>query len=396
LHCTLCALDAPHVALTCLPADDPSPFDRAPTRAVRFDRVALWNDDERTEIPFAMSSPITILDALPLPEAPPVELRLFRDGWNDTTKGRFLLDADSAALVLRAFAEHGVELAMDFDHGTFAPAGAKRDVPGYIGALDYRPGEGLFATRVRWTDVGLRAISPGRDAEGNPTLPEYRYLSPAIRFDAESRRITAIEPVALVTWPATKNQPPIVMAATGPVPDTEKPKMNPQLLMLLGLAASATENDVLSAAMKVAKERDEALAAKANANAALEAAKVEREALVKARDEALVRLEATERQSLFDQGRREGKLTPALEQLFANESPEKIKAFLAAAPVIEALKPGPKPPAEGAPTSTSAQLGAVLAKPYEQWTHNERAMVREQSPETFRAKREDAIARGAL
>jgi hypothetical protein len=339
-----------------------------------------------------------ILDALPLPEAPPVELRLFRDGWNDTTKGRFLLDADSAALILRSFAEHGVELAMDFDHGTFAPAGAKRDVPGYIGALEYRAGDGLYATRVRWTDVGLKAITPGRDANGNSTLPEYRYLSPAIRFDAESRRITSIEPVALVTWPATKNQPPIVMAATRDVPDTEKPTMNPQLLMLLGLAASATENDVLSAAMKVAKERDEAVAARSKAEALLKAAEAERDALSKARDDANAKLEASERQSLLDQGRRDGKLTPSLETLFAKKGPDEIRAFLAAAPVIEALKPGPKQPMDGAGSdaSSGAQLGAILAKPYEQWTNNDRAMVREQSPETFRAKREDAIARGAL
>lgn len=79
----------------------------------------------------------TTLDALALPETPPSALRLFRDGWNDTVKGRFLLDAEGAAEILRRFAAHGVELAMDFDHGTFADAGAKRDVPGYIGALDY-------------------------------------------------------------------------------------------------------------------------------------------------------------------------------------------------------------------------------------------------------------------
>ncbi len=103
-----------------------------------------------------------------------------------------MLDAEGAALILADFASHGVELAMDFDHSTFEMAGKKRDVPGYIGAVEYRAGDGLYATKVRWTDVGLAAITPG--AAG--TLPEYRYFSPAIRFDADTRRGLAIEPDA--------------------------------------------------------------------------------------------------------------------------------------------------------------------------------------------------------
>ena len=320
----------------------------------------------------------TLLDAVALPTEPPTEIRLFKDGWNDTTKGKFLLDAEGAALILADFASHGIELAMDFDHSTYGMAGKKRDVPGYIGALEYRPGEGLFATNVRWTDVGLAAITPGSSG----TLPEYRYFSPAIRFDADTGRILAIEPVALVTWPATKNQPPLVMSSAAT--DTEKHKMNPQLLMLLGLATTATESDVLLKLTALSKENAETLAANktlATENTALRA-----------------RLNASERQSLFDQGRREHKLTPALEALFANESPEKVKAFLAVAPVIAQLAAANHAPPAGAATTagTSAQLSAVLAKPYEQWTSNERVMVRESSPETFNAKREDAIERRVL
>lgn len=340
---------------------------------------------------------IVTLDALPLPEAPPVELRLFRDGWNDTTKGRFLLDADSAALILRSFAEHGVELAMDFDHGTFAPAGSKRDVPGYIGALEYRAGDGLYATRVRWTDVGLKAITPGRDELGRSTLPEYRYLSPAILFDPESRRITSIEPVALVTWPATKNSIPIVLTATGAAIDTETTTMNPQLFTLLGLAATATENDLLGAAARLTRERDDAVADRARAEASLRALESERDAALRQMHESRASLDQRERHALIEQGRRERKLTPALEALLAGESVERIRAFLGAAPVVAALAASPRPPAE--PTrygAGSATLNAILAKPYEQWSNIERVLVREQSPESFRAKRDDAITRSAL
>ena len=100
------------------------------------------------------------LDALPLgAEFPPRAIRLFAMGENTTTKGVFLFDAEAAKSVLDAFATHGVDLAMDFDHGALAaPDGRKRDVPGY-----YRPevrADGLYAI-PQWTDVGLDAIRPG-------------------------------------------------------------------------------------------------------------------------------------------------------------------------------------------------------------------------------------------
>jgi 2'-5' RNA ligase len=160
---------SPHVTLAYLAPDAAAPLDRFGPEPLRFEALTLWDGDTRTAFLFgsAMDN-TTTLDAVALPDTPPAELRLFRDGWNDTTKGRFLLDADGAAEVLRRFAAHGVELAMDFDHGTFTEGGRRRDVPGYIGGLDYRPGDGLYATALRWTEVGLRAIAPGRAPDGTP------------------------------------------------------------------------------------------------------------------------------------------------------------------------------------------------------------------------------------
>lgn len=94
------------------------------------------------------------LDALALLEAPAVVLRLFRTGWNDTTEAHFLLDTCSVALILHSLSEHGVGLAMHFDHSAFALVGVKRDVPECVSALVYRAGEGPYATLVRWKDVG--------------------------------------------------------------------------------------------------------------------------------------------------------------------------------------------------------------------------------------------------
>lgn len=148
------------------------------------------------------------LDALPLgAEFPPKAIRLFAMGENTTTKGVFLFDDAAAKSVLDAFATHGVDLAMDFDHGALAPAdGRKRDVPGY-----YRPEvrtDGLYAI-PQWTDVGLDAIRPG--ASG--ALPEYRYTSPSFSFDPETRRVLRLGPLALTSYPATHHAKPLTLTA---------------------------------------------------------------------------------------------------------------------------------------------------------------------------------------
>ncbi len=148
------------------------------------------------------------LDALPLGAGfPPREIRLFARGLTKTTKGEYLFDDAAAEAILRAFEEHGIDLAMDFDHGALAsPDGRKRDVPGY-----YRPevrADGLYAI-PSWTAAGLAAIKPGDNGE----MPEYRYTSPSFEFDPETRRVLKLGPLALTSYPATHGAKPLVLSA---------------------------------------------------------------------------------------------------------------------------------------------------------------------------------------
>ena len=152
------------------------------------------------------------LDALPLgDEFPPKAVRLFAMGENRTTKGVFLFDDEAARAVMAAFEEHGIDLAMDYDHGALAPAdGRKRDVPGY-----YRPevrADGLYAL-PQWTESGLAAIRPGKDDAGAPTLPEYRYTSPSFSYDPDTRRVLKLGPLALTSYPATHGARPLTLSA---------------------------------------------------------------------------------------------------------------------------------------------------------------------------------------
>lgn len=147
------------------------------------------------------------LDALTLGgEFPPKRIRMFAAGENHTTKGMFLFDAEAARAVMDEFQRCGVDLPMDFDHGSLeAPDGRKRDVPGYY-VPEVVDGE-LWAV-PQWTDVGLAAIRPGESG----TLPEYRYVSPTFTYDRESRRVLSLGPLALTPYPATHNARPLVLA----------------------------------------------------------------------------------------------------------------------------------------------------------------------------------------
>jgi hypothetical protein len=146
------------------------------------------------------------LDAQPLGDFPPREILLFRRGMTSTTKGDFLFDEKAAQSVMAAFQQHGIDLAMDFDHGALAtPNGRKRDVPGY-----FKPevrADGLYAV-PQWTAAGLAAIRPGPNGE----LPEYRYTSPSFDYDPETRRVLRLGPLAITSYPATHRAKPLVLS----------------------------------------------------------------------------------------------------------------------------------------------------------------------------------------
>lgn len=366
----------PHVTLAYLPPDAPAPLPRIDPIPLVFGTLAVWWDNDTRRSFMLGPSPQTVasLDALELPQTPPNELRLFREGWNDTTKGRFLLDAGGAAEAVARFRAHGVDLAMDFDHSTFTQGGARRDVPGYISDLAYRSGDGLYATGIRWTDVGLRAITPGRAPDGSATLPEYRYFSPSIDFEPDTRRIVGIKPVALVTWPATMNQTPLVLTASANTTET-RPMSMKNIALMLGLTDSASEADVLSAATSTRDNLGSVLSALGARDVpsalgtitALRTAREQLDAVQKDNTDLRGRVDAVERDGLVARGRREGKLTPALEKLYADKPVAELKAYLEAAPVIPALVqsptrqpvPGQTPDTAGVPQKPFEQLSAL-------------------------------------
>lgn len=133
--------------------------------------------------------------------APPTEFRIFEAGTNRTLHGDFLFDAIAAESVMREYRAHGVDLMVDYDHGSVQPLQVDPSLASKAAAwfgLALRMGE-LWAVRVTWTPAATAAL----------TSREWRYMSPCFLHD-EDGRITRLVNVALTNLPATHDLVPLV------------------------------------------------------------------------------------------------------------------------------------------------------------------------------------------
>lgn len=145
---------------------------------------------------------------------PKTEIRLFRIGKNETTKGVFTLTAENAQAIVQAFQTYGNDLKIDYDHDTFneQKAGPK-PAAGWIrqGGLEARA-DGLWA-KVEWTDKAREMIK----------AKEYRYFSPAFVYDKATGEIvpsvSGLDPLALENWPGTLDMEPLLARAVASAVD---------------------------------------------------------------------------------------------------------------------------------------------------------------------------------
>lgn len=171
-----------------------------------------------------------LLLALNVPEGdePPSAFQLFGAGLTHTTKGDVLFDNDAADAVLAALAEHGKDqLPIDYDHGMLSivttPDSGK--AAGWFTPAIYEGA--LWASDVQWTPRAADALKNR----------EFRFYSPAVELDSESRRVKRLINVALTNLPATKGQSPLVASEATPPGKGEsekEPDIMSQLFKLLG------------------------------------------------------------------------------------------------------------------------------------------------------------------
>ncbi|MDO8632531.1 MAG: phage protease [Phycisphaerales bacterium] len=117
------------------------------------------------------------------------------DGVVESKQGTFVVDAAGAAEIVAAFARHGVEIPVDFEHqtlgGEFAAGDGKAPAAGWITRLAYEKGRGLLAD-IRWNADARELIRGG----------QYGYLSPVLLVRKSDRRAVGVHSAALTNKPA--------------------------------------------------------------------------------------------------------------------------------------------------------------------------------------------------
>jgi len=244
----------------------------------------------------------------------PTEICLFKSGTTETSKGQFVCDATAAKFTIDNVKAHYGEPLTNFDYGhgqvgfisTFESARSA----GWA-KLSERDGA-LWATEIEWTPTAQKALLDR----------EFRFFSPTVYRDPETKRITNLVNVALTNLPATKGQRPIVTAQEFTMAEQQKsapsaaesPK--PEATDLASLQASNAQ--LLSAVTQLQASLNQAQSKLAEVDA-------ERAKATKA--DFVAKLS------------RDGKLPPALQTWALSQDVAVLEAFAKDAPVLAPAAP---------------------------------------------------------
>ena len=137
----------------------------------------------------------------------PDEICLLRFGDVQTRKGLVRVTDRSLRLVAEQWRKYGRDMGFDYGHDQFNGNVPEKDkIAAGWGRVECRPGLGVFAVGIRWTDEARRKIE----------ARELRYTSPAISIDPKTRELTGLENVALTNIPATLAPVPLTLSAVEP------------------------------------------------------------------------------------------------------------------------------------------------------------------------------------
>lgn len=263
------------------------------------------------------------------------------DGW--------YIDAEIAGRLIAAASARATKYVIDYEHQTFlaekngqpAPAAGWFDGRG----LEWREGQGLFATQVEWTERARTMLATG----------EYRYLSPAFTWDDTTGHVQLLVNAGLTNNPGLDGMAAVALSAFFQQShDTkEDPQMDllKQLLAALGLPETTTAADALTGVAALKARADETAALKtqvatltAQATATPDPAQFVPIATMKSLQAEVAALSAQmtagECARVIDEALDCGKLLPA-QRAWAEELGRKdlaqLKAFVAVAPPVAAL-----------------------------------------------------------
>ena len=177
----------------------------------------------------------------------PGEIRLIPAGTFRARDGRpfelsaWRMDAASAARVIALVARAADDLVIDYEHQTLYTEQNGQPAPaaGWLKALEWREGDGLYAVALRWTERAAAAIA----------AEEYRYISPVFEYDKKTGEVLALKMAALTNHAGLDGLTDLTARAAAKfqtaATEQENDNMNrEQLIALLGLAADATDDQI--------------------------------------------------------------------------------------------------------------------------------------------------------
>ena len=174
-------------------------------------------------------------------ETVPQRILLAPWGNVESSNGSFVVDEESARLAVEAFAEHGTDLPIDYEHqtlgGVYSSPSGQAPAAGWIKRIFAESGVGLLA-EIEWTDQAKQRLA----------AKEYRYLSPVAIIRKTDRKLVAIHSAALTNKPAILGMTPIVNKADLPDPDDVENEPLTVLRNELELPSDAAAEEVLVAA----------------------------------------------------------------------------------------------------------------------------------------------------
>jgi phage I-like protein len=286
----------------------------------------------------AISLPLPPADANEASFTPPEWVHLIPAGTFSGRDGRgpFTLDAKA---VLDAFAAHGADLPIDYDHQSLTAEEKAGPVPaaGWIKELQARE-DGIWA-RVEWTPRAAELL----------VHREYRYLSPVFRYQAKDGRVVALSGAGLT------HNPNLYLQAAASRKESHTMTLPEKLAALLGVPADCTEDEAAAACQRLIDKIEEIEAAHARQPDPAQYVPI---TLHKQVADQLAALQAEiarrEAEAAVEAAMSARKVSPGMKDwalAYASRDLEGFKAFVAAAPEIVA---------EGAHRRTESAHGVVL------------------------------------
>lgn len=272
----------------------------------------------------------------------PTEFRLFGAGVNKTSKGEFIYNERSMRECAAFDAERGIDCVIDYEHASlfakYAPDPRQAGKAAGFFKTECRA-DGVFATKVEWTKAGAESLAND----------EFRYFSPVVDYDENTRELMGIVNCALTNNPAMRGLKRLVASMADDdedevPPPTETPPMK-TLLAALSLAPTATEAEGVAHVEALKNEKAALLTAtgKASLSEALGVVAAwkqgaEQAAVLSAKlAEIESKAKASELSSLIEGAVKEGKVAPAQKAALTamgEKDLEMLRAFLSAAPKV--------------------------------------------------------------